>query len=154
MTEFVKAAVSPQNTGQVAMAFGCHLIRIRAAETGGTMGAFEAVVPAGEGPPLHLHEREEEFFRVMSGRFGFWCGDDYIELEEGGLAVLPRGVPHRFQNIGQTEGRLLVVVTPGGFEGFFPAVENTRPGSMDEVGLLAARFGLRFVDARPAEQAA
>ncbi len=83
MKTFTYAAASPPGHGTPAMAFGKHIIRMMAANTGGALGMLEAIVPPGEGPPLHVHEREDEFFRVLSGCFGFWCAGDYVELAEG-----------------------------------------------------------------------
>lgn len=142
---FTRPVVSEPGAGHMAFGFGPHLIRMSAADTGGTFGLLEAEIPAGEGPPLHVHEREEEFFRVLSGRFLFVCGEQRTELTEGGCVLLPRGVPHRFQNVGDTAGRLMVAVTPGGFEGFFAAVEHARPESPAEIDRVAARYGLRFI---------
>jgi quercetin dioxygenase-like cupin family protein len=106
---------------------------------------FEATVPPGEGPPLHMHEREDEFFRVLSGRFGFWCAGDYVELTEGGCIALPRGVPHRFRNIGESKGHIMVVVTPGGFENFFPIIELCKPETPEQIASVAMDFGLTFL---------
>lgn len=146
MTAFTRPVVSKPGAGQIAQGFGPHLIRMSAADSGGTFGMFEATIPAGEGPPLHVHDREDEFFRVLSGRFLFVCGEVRTELSEGGCVLLPRGVPHRFQNIGTTMGRLMIIVTPGGFEGFFAAVEQARPESAADLDHVAARYGLRFVN--------
>lgn len=151
MTPFDRPVVSAPGTGRMALGFGPHLIRMSADETGDRFGLLEADIPAGEGPPLHVHEREEEFFRVLSGRFLFVCGDSRTELSEGGCVLLPRGIPHRFQNVGPTTGRLMVIVTPGGFEGFFGAVEEAGPADIDAV---ARRFGIRFLDADETVQAA
>lgn len=145
MRDFSGAAVSPAGHGTRAMAFGKHVIRMMAANTGGALGMFEAFVPPGEGPPLHVHEREDEFFRVLAGRFGFWCAGEYIELAEGGCIALPRGIPHRFSNVGKTEGRLMVVVTPGGFESFFPIVELCKPETPEQIASVAKDFGLTFL---------
>ncbi len=145
MTNFTIAVASPPGHGTQAMAFGKHVIRIMAANTGGSLGMFEAIVPTGEGPPLHLHEREDEFFRVLAGRFGFWCAGNYVELAEGGCIALPRGVPHRFRNIGKTEGHLMVVVTPGGFENFFSIIELCKPETPEQVASVASDFGLIFL---------
>lgn len=139
------AALSPSGHGMPVMAFGNHVIRITATNTGGLLGMFEATIPAGDGPSLHVHEREDEFFRVLTGRFGFWCADDYVELTEGGCIMLPRGIPHRFCNIGQNEGRLMVVVTPGGFESFFPIIELCKPETPEQVASIAKDFGLTFL---------
>src|SRR3954454_11465985 len=101
------------------LAFSERLIRIRGAETAGRFGLWEEPVPPGLGPPLHLHRREDEFFQVLSGWFRFRCGDALYEGRPGTAALLPRGIPHAFRNIGTAPGSLLVGVTPGGFEEFF-----------------------------------
>ncbi|WP_172330509.1 cupin domain-containing protein [Mangrovicoccus sp. HB161399] len=153
MESFDRAAWSAAGAGRRAMGFGPHLIRITAAETGGRLGVFEAEVPPGEGPPPHVHEKEDEILQVAEGRFAFWCGSDHVELEVGGVLVVPRGAVHRFQNVGTSTGRLLCMVTPGGFEGFFAAVESEAPAGPAEIDALAARFKLRFVPALAAQVA-
>ncbi|MBO9579682.1 MAG: cupin domain-containing protein [Sphingobium sp.] len=145
MKTFTSAAVSPAGHGTPAMAFGEHAIRIRAAETGGAFGVFEGIIPPGEGPPAHVHEREDEFIRVIAGRFGFWCADDYVELAEGGCIAMPRGVPHRFRNIGETQGRLMAVSSPGGFEDFFATAERCQAETPEQIAAIAAGFGVRFL---------
>ena len=154
MKTFDKAVFSASGAGTPSHAFGAHMIRITAAETGGHLGVFEDEVPVGEGPPPHVHDREDEFFRVLEGRFAFWCNGARVDLEAGGVIVVPRGAVHWFQNIGQTMGRLMVVMTPGGFEGFFPAVEAEQPQTPAQIDALAARFHLRFVPALSAQAAA
>lgn len=151
MTTFTKPVISEPGAGQMAYGFGPHLIRMTADKTGGCFGLLEADIPAGEGPPLHVHEHEEEFFRVLSGRFLFVCGDSETELSEGGCVLLPRGIPHRFQNVGDTMGRLMVIVTPGGFEGYFAAVEKA---GMAELGPVSERYGIRFIDTAATNEAA
>ncbi len=42
-------------------------------ETGGAFAAFEFHIPAGNGPPLHVHHRESEFFYVLDGEFEFYA---------------------------------------------------------------------------------
>ena len=145
MTTFETAAFSPSGAGAEALAFGRHIIRITADQTGGSLGCFEAEVPAGEGPPFHVHEKEEEFFRILEGRFAFWCNGARVDLAEGGVICVPRGAVHRFQNIGQSMGRLMVVMTPGGFEGFFPAVAREQAPSLDRICQIGEQFNLRFV---------
>jgi mannose-6-phosphate isomerase-like protein (cupin superfamily) len=145
MTTFNQAAFSPSGAGTEALAFGRHIIRISADQTDGSLGCFEAEVPAGEGPPFHVHEKEEEFFRILEGRFAFWCNGARVDLAEGGVICVPRGAVHRFQNIGQSMGRLMVIMTPGGFEGFFPAVASEDAPSLDRICQIGEQFNLRFV---------
>lgn len=43
----------------------------------------------------HSHEHEDELFLVVRGRFRMELRDRDIELEEGELLIVPRGVEHR-----------------------------------------------------------
>jgi len=43
----------------------------------------------------HHHEHEDELFLVVSGRFRMELRDRTVELREGELLVVPRGVEHR-----------------------------------------------------------
>ncbi|MEO6014759.1 MAG: cupin domain-containing protein [Devosia sp.] len=112
------------------------------AQTGGAMGIFEGVIPAGGGVHWHAHTRETECFHVIEGRFRFWCGDDVFEGGPGATLVAPIHKRHRWENIGDTTGRLLMWVTPGGFERFFSEVEalaNPTPGAILEI---ETRYGI------------
>ena len=83
---------------------GPSLIKATAAETGGGAGLFEGHVPPGEGPPLHVHRREDEIFHIVEGRFRIWCGDRTWDVEPGAVVFLPKGVPHTFRNAGPGVG--------------------------------------------------
>jgi mannose-6-phosphate isomerase-like protein (cupin superfamily) len=43
----------------------------------------------------HHHEREDEMFMVIKGRFRMDYRDHHIWLEEGEFLIIPRGVEHR-----------------------------------------------------------
>lgn len=43
----------------------------------------------------HHHEREDEFFYVVSGRFQIDLEDRVIDLSPGQAVVIPKGVRHR-----------------------------------------------------------
>jgi mannose-6-phosphate isomerase-like protein (cupin superfamily) len=43
----------------------------------------------------HHHEHEDELFMVLRGRFRMEFRDRAVELREGELLVVPRGVEHR-----------------------------------------------------------
>ena len=57
----------------------------------------------GEGPALHVHPYDETFI-VVEGRARFHVGDRVIDAEAGDVVFGPKGVPHRFENLGP--GRL------------------------------------------------
>jgi mannose-6-phosphate isomerase-like protein (cupin superfamily) len=43
----------------------------------------------------HQHEREDELFLVLRGRFVMEFRDHTVALDEGELIIVPRGVEHR-----------------------------------------------------------
>src|SRR5690348_17789563 len=60
-----------------------------------------------------------------------------LHASTGGFAFGPRGLPHAFQNIGETAGRLLVITTPSGLERFFDQYAELLPGPVDQPTLEA-----------------
>lgn len=103
-----------------------------------------------EGPPLHVHDLEEEAFYVLGGRGSFVVGDERMELGPGDFVLVPRGAPHGLAKVGDEDLRMLVICSPAGFEQFFPEVERREvaggsPMGEDDVVALAAEFGTRIV---------
>lgn len=139
--------------GRTVECFGTrYTIKVSAADSGGAIGIVEDVVPAGDGPPMHVHHHEDEVFHVLEGTFQVWCDDRTWTAGPGAVIFLPRGVPHTFRNVGAGEGRKVITVVPGGFEGFFVAVAERGlriPEDMDELTALAAAYGLAFTGPPP-----
>ena len=106
------------------------LVRASAASTGGAFSLFEEVPPMVD-TPLHVHERDNELFYVLEGEHVLRVGDDEFHLGPGGMAFAPRGIPHSQRRVVPGVGRLLVVTTPGGFDGFFREL-----AAADEAGTL------------------
>ena len=94
------------------------LVRTSAETTGGAFTLFEEVPPLAD-TPLHVHEAEDELFYVLDGEHVFQVGDEEFPAGPGGLVFAPRGVPHAQRRVVPGEGRLLVLTSPAGFEGFF-----------------------------------
>jgi quercetin dioxygenase-like cupin family protein len=92
-------------------------IKARGTDTGGALGVVETVIPAGHGPPLHVHRNEDEGFYVLSGRIEILRGEDRFEAVPGTFVFLPRDVPHTFRGI--DEARILGIVMPAGLEEAF-----------------------------------
>jgi quercetin dioxygenase-like cupin family protein len=89
--------------------------------TGGALTLIECEAAPGGGPPPHVHEREDESFYVLDGEFEILLGDELLQAGPGDFAFVPRGTLHRFANVGDTAGRILILFTPGGLETFFRA---------------------------------
>jgi mannose-6-phosphate isomerase-like protein (cupin superfamily) len=124
-----------------------YFMKLAAAETGGAIGIYEGVSPAGFGPPIHVHHREDEIFAIREGEVEFWLDGESMFRKAGDVVFLPRGVPHTFRVLGNRPGRMLTILTPGGFESFFAAVADrgyVMPGNMREVAQVGAAYGLEF----------
>ena len=80
------------------------------------VGRFD--VSEGEASPFHMHTREDEVFMLIKGTALLWSGDEEMELSEGGIAYLPRNVPHAYR-ITSKKADLLMICTPAGIEGMF-----------------------------------
>lgn len=105
----------------------------RAADTEGRYSFFEARHNPGGGVPLHYHKDDEESFYVVEGTYEFRAGDNLVVTGPGDYLFVPRPALHSFFNIGDTVGRVIVVLSPGGIhERFFeeigePIADLTNP---------------------------
>jgi len=87
-------------------------------QTGGVYTLHEIRVSPNNGPPPHIHSREDESFFVVEGEVDFQVGDEKITAQPGTFIQGPRGIAHSFKNNTQLPARMLVFVTPAGFENF------------------------------------
>lgn len=124
---------------------GTATVKAGTRQTGGSLTVLELHIPPRDGPALHTHAREDELWWVLEGEFRFRLGESVVAASPGGMAFGARGVPHAFQNIGPGEGRLLVVTTPSGLEGFFEQFAGLS-GCVDATALhvVGAAHGIEF----------
>jgi quercetin dioxygenase-like cupin family protein len=87
-------------------------------QTGGVYALSEIRVSPGNGPPPHVHCRDDEAFFVLEGEITFQVGDQNMLGRPGCFVQAPRNIPHAFKNNGKSPARMLVFVTPSGFENF------------------------------------
>lgn len=114
--------------------------------TDGALFVTEASVPPRGGPPPHVHRRTDEAFYVLEGELEILDGGRAFVAGAGSFVFIPKGTAHAFKNAGPETARMLAVMAPAGFEGFFeeagrPAGEGTAPppGPEDiEKGIAAA----------------
>jgi len=144
-----KASFVPPGAGPQYFVLGDFVtVKVHGHETGGVFSQIETTCGPQIGPPPHVHHREDETFYVLEGEFEFVCGGERMRGGPGAVVRLPRDVPHSFKNVSDIPGRVLVTMTPAGFEGFFAEVGSLRPeqqGDFSRVGELAARYGLEFL---------
>jgi mannose-6-phosphate isomerase-like protein (cupin superfamily) len=116
----------------------------RRRDTNGRLSLVEHHAPPGTLiAPLHRHTREDEFSLVLEGRMGAVSDGEEVEARAGDLVWKPRNAWHTFWNAGDTPVRILEVITPGGLDELFRALDvlDTFP-EPDELERLAAPYGV------------
>jgi hypothetical protein len=97
-----------------------------------------------------VHTREDEYSIVTEGQIGFRSGDREVVLGTGGYITKPRGELHAMWNAGKVPARMIEIISPAGFEGFFRELADLAEAGQppfDQIAALAASYGLEFGDA-------
>jgi mannose-6-phosphate isomerase-like protein (cupin superfamily) len=135
------------------------------ANNGGQFSLFQVFVPPDNGPPVHFHTRETEWFYVLEGNPLLQMGENLSAMEPGDLMFSPVGQLHSYKNFTSDPVQMLLFYEPqpgddptaiGNIERFFsdprvatavnPDDPNERPASYNPAELLDAGpdYGLFF----------
>lgn len=93
-------------------------IKVNGQQSDGVMTVIEFEAPPGFGPPPHIHHKEDELFYVLEGEVSFWCDGVSESYGPGGVAYLPKGLPHRFEVSASGGARVLQITAPAQFDEF------------------------------------
>ena len=104
------------------------VFKIDGADTGGALSIVEHPFAVGALVPPHIHHLEDEFSIVLEGEIGFRSNDQEVVLGPGGYIIKPRGEVHAMWNAGSTPARMIEVISPAGFEGFFRDLTDMTAG--------------------------
>ncbi len=96
------------------------LLQVTGEESHGAVTVMCGTVHSG-GPPLHVHDAEDEVVIVLDGQLDYQVGEDRGVIGAGGLLWFPRRVPHAVANLTDAPCRFVTVATPSGIEDFFRA---------------------------------
>ena len=99
---------------------GVMRIMLDGKKTDGRLTMLRSAAQGGSASPVHVHAGEDEIVVLLQGTGIFWAGDQRWDLSEGGVAFLPRNVPHAYRFTSPTID-MLAVCTPAGTEAFFRA---------------------------------
>ena len=126
-------------------------------DNGGEVAIVEHPFAVGTITAPHRHTREDEHSIVLEGQIGFRSDAEEVVLGPGGYITKPRGQTHAMWNAGTVPGRIIEVITPGGFETYFrelgelltsrTAAAEPAPGPLHEspeFAELAEKYGLTY----------
>jgi quercetin dioxygenase-like cupin family protein len=138
----------PSREGHAIAAIGLDItMKTSGKSTHDAYSMFEYTIPPEtNGPPPHVHTREDESFICLAGRLDVHLGGyDYV-LEYGDYMFLPRDVVHAFRNPYAEESRVISVVSPAGLERYYQALADMPPGPKDisMMQAIMADFGIEL----------
>ena len=107
-------------------------------ETGEAYALCEITVAPQGGTPPHRHTRENESFYVQEGELEFQIDEHTLIATTGTFLHSPKGQIHRFTNMTAKPAKLLVWVTPAGFEKFIAEVGKAVNGQVTSGALLTS----------------
>ena len=64
-------------------------------DSAGTISMFEFIIATKQGPPPHVHHREDETYYILTGEFLFEVGGTKYSLLPGSTIFAPRDLLHR-----------------------------------------------------------
>ncbi len=123
--------------------------KIDGADTGGALSIVEHPFEVGALVRPHVHTREDEISIVLEGEIGFRSEDQEVVLGRGGYIIKPRNQVHAMWNAGSTPARMIEIISPAGFEGFFRGFADLNDaGHIDlaAVAGLAKEYGLPYAE--------
>src|SRR6266849_3543059 len=97
---------------------GVHTWLATSAETGGAFLLFDDVMTRGKTTPMHSHPEVDETLYVLDGEILVHIDGRQQKVGRGGMAMVPRGVPHAFL-VTSDSARILFLETPGSSEAFY-----------------------------------
>jgi quercetin dioxygenase-like cupin family protein len=118
-------------------------------DTGGAYALIEHTV-TGNGPPPHVHTAEEEAFYVLEGEVNVLVGDQTMTATSGAFVLVPRGTVHTLSNAGAGSAKVLVIISPAGFEKFFEEIAGT--AGAEKISALAPKYKLKIVEPAPGQR--
>jgi mannose-6-phosphate isomerase-like protein (cupin superfamily) len=123
MTTSTKIKLSPGEGRTADLANLGNRYLIDSAQTDGRFALIEHTIPPRKlAAPMHVHEREDEYSFLLSGRMGAQVGDEVVEAGPGELVFKPRAVWHAFWSASDEETHVLELISPGDFAGYFEEI--------------------------------
>jgi quercetin dioxygenase-like cupin family protein len=140
--------VLPGSGEQLNIAGGQTFHKIKSSATNGAFSVLQFVTPPGKGVALHVHEREDELVYLLEGEIEVTLGNQKMKAVPGVMALLPRGIPHGFTNIGNKPSRLLDTILPGQFDNYFvelAALYAAGDPSEEQIDALSTKYRIKYL---------
>jgi quercetin dioxygenase-like cupin family protein len=150
-SDFEGLVVNEDEGEAFQMRDGTAIVRIKISKIQGSQSISflsESFKP-GDALPVHKHLNEDELIFLHKGSGLFTLGEKQYPINEGAVAIVPKGVWHGLQNTGSENIEMRFAYNPSGFENFFREV-GTPMGhpfvqkSMEERKTIAKKWGMIY----------
>ena len=118
-------------------------------QTSGAYYLFEFEFDPESGNTLHVHRYEDEVVYVLEGAIEIRLADQKLQTVTGGVAHLPKQIPHALHNPLKTSSRYLGMAIPGGMENFFDEIETAlEAGALDDImhRKISQKYGIEWLE--------
>lgn len=99
---------------------------------------------------LHVHERLEETWFVLSGELEFRVGDQTFSAGPGATVFVPPQVPHAFANRSEADATFLLTLSPPGHDRYFDELADILavdgPPDPNAIAELRERYDTRQIE--------
>ena len=124
--------------------------KISGRDVGGRLALLELTTPAAAGPPMHIHQSQNESMYLLAGTFGLQYGSEQTVLRAGDFFMVPAGVPHAYVVLGDEPARHLNLYDPAieieaFFENFDRDHEHGKVQDPTHTALLAQKYRTKVV---------
>lgn len=122
-------------------------IKISGKDTAGSLAVFEQTgLTPNDGPPLHIHQFQDEWFYVVEGEYLFQVGEEKYNMKPGDTIFLPRNVKHAFVQLTEKAKTVVSYLPAGKMEEFFAATDKwTAPPTVEEIQKVFADHEMQVV---------
>lgn len=118
-------------------------------QTGGTFYLFEVEFEPETGNSLHVHRNEDEVVYVIEGTIQIRLDNQKLLASAGGVAHLPKNIPHALYNPMKTTLKLIAMTIPGGLEDFFDELSAANDaGTLNDMTHkeISRKYGIEWLD--------
>ena len=110
---------------------------------------FEFELDPESGNRLHRHQYEDEVVYVIEGAIEIRLEDQKSQATKGGVAHMPKGIPHALYNPLKTISKYLAMAVPGGMDKFFDELaEAQEAGQLDDAAhrAISLKYGIEWLE--------
>lgn len=144
----LQPVVIPPDSGKVLNFLGV-TDKLTRQHTGGAYYLFEFAFGPESGNRLHVHSYEDEVVYVLEGAIQIRVGNEILQTVPGGVAHLPKSIPHALYNPLKTPSRYLAIAIPGGMENFFDELSAAQEaGALDDAmhRRISRKYGIEWLE--------